>query len=235
MFMSVISISFESASRDAYVAVTNLVRPLIVVMVVPETISVEPSVGAEYALAELIAAQAEPVHTDISPVAELKYNAPVSNAFPSLSNVGGVVLDPRYLSSNWSYTVAALEAEVCAELAEVAAEDAEVDADVALVAAACAWYLAENSPPATAPVVLVAQSLAKVADAVASVELDAAAVADAAAEVALVAAAVALLAALVALVAAAVCDVKALDADVAAEVALVAAAVAELAALVADV
>ncbi len=72
MFMSVISTSFESASRDAYVAVTNFVRPLIVVMVVPETMSVEPSVGAEYALAELIAAQAEPVHTDISPVDELK-------------------------------------------------------------------------------------------------------------------------------------------------------------------
>ena len=83
----------------------------------------------------MIAAQAEPVHTDISPVAELKYNAPVSNAFPSLSNVGGVVLDPRYLSSNWSYTVAALVAEVCAELAEVAAEDAEVAADEADVAA----------------------------------------------------------------------------------------------------
>jgi hypothetical protein len=70
--MSVISISFESASRDAYVAVTNLVRPLIVVTVVPEAISVEPSVGAEYALAGLITAQAEPVHTDISLVAELK-------------------------------------------------------------------------------------------------------------------------------------------------------------------
>ena len=45
--MSVMSISLESASRDAYVAVTNLVRPLIVVIVVPDTISVEPSVGAE--------------------------------------------------------------------------------------------------------------------------------------------------------------------------------------------
>ena len=135
MFMSVISTSFESASRDAYVAVTNLVRPFIVVIVVPETISVEPSVGAEYALAELTTAQAEPVHTDISPVDELKYSAPTRRVFPSLSNVGGVVLDPRYLSSNWSYTVAALDAEVAAELAEVAAEDAEVAADEADVAA----------------------------------------------------------------------------------------------------
>ncbi len=40
--MSVISTSLEFASRDAYVAVTNLVRPLIVVTVVPEAISVEP-------------------------------------------------------------------------------------------------------------------------------------------------------------------------------------------------
>ncbi len=46
MFMSVISISFEFASSDAYVTVTNLVRPLIVVTVVPEDMSVEPSVGA---------------------------------------------------------------------------------------------------------------------------------------------------------------------------------------------
>jgi len=65
MFMSVISISLEFASRDAYVAVTNLVRPLIVVTVVPEAISVEPSVGAEYELVALIAVHEEPVHTFI--------------------------------------------------------------------------------------------------------------------------------------------------------------------------
>jgi hypothetical protein len=72
MFMSVMSISLELESSDANVVDTSLVNPFRVPIVVPETISVEPSVGAEYALAELIAAQAEPVHTDISPVAELK-------------------------------------------------------------------------------------------------------------------------------------------------------------------
>jgi hypothetical protein len=46
--------------------------PFNVVTVVPDEISVLPSVGAEYALAELIATQAEPDHTDIIPVAELK-------------------------------------------------------------------------------------------------------------------------------------------------------------------
>ena len=47
MFMSVMSISLELESRDANVADTSLVKPFIVVTVVPEAISVEPSVGAE--------------------------------------------------------------------------------------------------------------------------------------------------------------------------------------------
>lgn len=47
MFMSVMSISLELESSDAYVADTSLVNPFIVVTVVPEAISVEPSVGAE--------------------------------------------------------------------------------------------------------------------------------------------------------------------------------------------
>lgn len=47
MFMSVMSISLESESSDAYVADTSLVNPSTVVTVVPDAISVEPSVGAE--------------------------------------------------------------------------------------------------------------------------------------------------------------------------------------------
>ena len=46
--------------------------PLRVVTVVPDEISVLPIVGAEYDVAEFIATQAEPDHTDIIPVAELK-------------------------------------------------------------------------------------------------------------------------------------------------------------------
>jgi hypothetical protein len=45
--MSVLSISFEFASSDAYVADTNFVKPSSVVIVVPDTIRVEPRVGAE--------------------------------------------------------------------------------------------------------------------------------------------------------------------------------------------
>jgi len=47
MFMSVMSISLELESSDAYVADTSLVKPFKVPIVVPETIRVEPSVGAE--------------------------------------------------------------------------------------------------------------------------------------------------------------------------------------------
>jgi hypothetical protein len=65
MFMSVTSISFEFASRDAYVADTSFIKPSSVVTVVPEDISVEPSVGAEYELVALIAVHEEPVHTFI--------------------------------------------------------------------------------------------------------------------------------------------------------------------------
>lgn len=65
MFMSVMSISLELESRDANVADTSLVNPLIVVTVVPEAISVEPSVGAEYELVALIAVQPVPFHTFI--------------------------------------------------------------------------------------------------------------------------------------------------------------------------
>ena len=69
--------------------------PSRVVIVVPDEISVDPSVGAEYELAELIATHAVPDHTDIIPVDELKYKAPVRSALPSLSTDGAVVLDPR--------------------------------------------------------------------------------------------------------------------------------------------
>jgi hypothetical protein len=66
-----------------------------VVTVVPDEISVEPRVGAEYELVVLIATQADPDHTPIIPVAELKYNAPTRSVLPSLSTEGAVALAPR--------------------------------------------------------------------------------------------------------------------------------------------
>ena len=69
--------------------------PSKVVTVVPDEISVEPRVGAEYELVVLIATQADPDHTPIIPVAELKYSAPVISALPSLSTEGAVALAPR--------------------------------------------------------------------------------------------------------------------------------------------
>ena len=69
--------------------------PSRVVIVVPDAIRVEPRVGAEYELAELIATHAVPDHTDMIPVTELKYNAPVRSVLPSLSTVGADVLVPR--------------------------------------------------------------------------------------------------------------------------------------------
>ena len=45
--MSVMSISLELESSDAYVADTSFVKPFNVPIVVPEDINVEPSVGAE--------------------------------------------------------------------------------------------------------------------------------------------------------------------------------------------
>lgn len=74
---------------------TMSTTPLRVVTVVPDAISVEPRVGAEYELVVLIATQAEPDHTDITPVLELKYMAPVRSVLPSLSTVGAVVFEPR--------------------------------------------------------------------------------------------------------------------------------------------
>ena len=74
---------------------TMSTTPSRVVIVVPDTISVEPSVGAEYELAELIATHAVPDHTDMIPVTELKYNAPIRSVLPSLSTDGAVDLAPR--------------------------------------------------------------------------------------------------------------------------------------------
>jgi len=71
------------------------VKPAIVATVVPDGISVEPSVGAEYELVVLIATQADPDQTPITPVIELKYNAPTKSVLPSLSTVGAVDLAPR--------------------------------------------------------------------------------------------------------------------------------------------
>jgi len=74
---------------------TMSTTPLRVVTVVPDGIRVEPRVGAEYEEAELIATHAVPDHTDITPVTELKYIAPTSSVFPSLSTDGADVLEPR--------------------------------------------------------------------------------------------------------------------------------------------
>jgi hypothetical protein len=46
--MSVISCSYEFASKDVNAVERNFVNPINVVLVEPETIAVEPSVGAEY-------------------------------------------------------------------------------------------------------------------------------------------------------------------------------------------
>ena len=74
---------------------TMSTTPSKVVIVVPDAISVEPSVGAEYELVVLIATQADPDHTPMVPVTELKYNAPTRSVLPSLSTLGAVDLAPR--------------------------------------------------------------------------------------------------------------------------------------------
>ena len=56
-----------------------------------------------------------------------KYKAPITRASPSLSTVGAEDLEPKYLSSNWSYEAAA----AVAEFAEAVAEAAEAVADEA--------------------------------------------------------------------------------------------------------
>ena len=83
---------------------------------------------------EEIEPQAEPVQANIVADTEFQYKAPVIKALPSLSNVGGVDLAPRYLSSKESYEAAAEVAEDAAEVALVDA--AEADAAAALVEAA---------------------------------------------------------------------------------------------------
>jgi len=74
---------------------TMSTTPSKVVIVVPDEIRVEPSVGAEYELAVFIGTQADPDHTPIIPVTELKYKAPTRSVLPSLSTVGAVDLAPR--------------------------------------------------------------------------------------------------------------------------------------------
>jgi methyl-accepting chemotaxis protein len=71
-----------------------------------------------------------------------KYKAPLIRALPSLSNEGAEALLPKYLSSKASKELAALVADVAAEVAELDAFVAEVAALVALVAAALAELLA---------------------------------------------------------------------------------------------
>ena len=222
IFISTLSTSRPSASREAYVTDTSFVNPLIVPMVVPDAISVEPRVGAEYDAVELIATHALPDHAYMIESIELKYIAPVVRGLPSLSTVGGVDFAPRYLSSKASYEAAAELALVAALTADVAAALADAAAFVSDVAAAVAL--------AAADVALVAAAVALAAELVALV---AAAVAEAAAEVALVAAAVALAAAAEVEAAADAADVAAALSLAAALVALVAAAAAELAAAVA--
>ena len=65
----------------------------------------------------------------------LKYNAPATSAFPSLSTVGSLDLLPKYRSSNSSSEVAAAAAEFADAVAEVEALPSEVDALDAEVAA----------------------------------------------------------------------------------------------------
>jgi hypothetical protein len=73
------------------------------------------------------------LYTFITPAVELKYNAPVRSALPSLSTVGSDDLAPKYLSSKESKEAAALVSEVAALLAEVLALLACVLAVVALL------------------------------------------------------------------------------------------------------
>ena len=206
----------------------------------------------------VIASHALPVQTYISPLFVFQYKAPVSNALPSLSNVGTDDLAPRYLSSKESYEsaaavadAAALVALVAAALAEFADAVAEADALVAEVAAAVADAAALVADVAAAVALAaalvalvdaaVADAAALVADVAAAEADDADAVADAAALVALVAAELALVAAAdaleaesVALVAADVAEVAAADALDADDVALAAALVELVAAAVAE-
>jgi hypothetical protein len=82
-----------------------------------------------------IATHADPVQTFKAPVDELKYNAPVAKAFPSLSTDGAEDLDPKYVSSKLSKDAAADVAELAAAVADDAAAVAEVAASLALVVA----------------------------------------------------------------------------------------------------
>jgi hypothetical protein len=65
-----------------------------------------------------------------------KYKAPEIKALPSLSNVGAVDLEPKYLSSKLSKAVRAAALAALAVDAEPAAAVAELDALVAEVDAA---------------------------------------------------------------------------------------------------
>ena len=88
-----------------------------------------------------------PVHINKLLLLVFQYNAPVSNALPSLSVLGAEDLAPKYLSSKLSNDAAAafwLTRAAAAELDELVAE---VPALVALVAALAAEVAAEVALP----------------------------------------------------------------------------------------
>jgi len=117
-----------------------------------------------------IATQAEPLQTFNAPVDELKYNAPVAKAFPSLSTDGAEDLDPKYVSSKLSKDAAADVAELAAAVADDAAAVADEAASDALVVAVSLWPDAVEADEAEA----VADDAEAVADEAAAVALSAA-------------------------------------------------------------
>ena len=117
-----------------------------------------------------IATQAEPLQTFNAPVDELKYNAPVAKASPSLSTDGAEDLDPKYVSSKLSKDAAAEVAELAEAVAEFAELVACVDAVDADEEALDACVEAVDADEAAA----VAELAAAVADEAAAVALSAA-------------------------------------------------------------
>ena len=67
------------------------------------------------------------------PDTELKYRDPATRALPSLSNVGSLVLLPRYLSSKLSYAASVASRAASAAVCALPAAVAELAALVALV------------------------------------------------------------------------------------------------------
>ena len=112
-----------------------------------------------------IATQAEPVQTFKAPVDELKYNAPVAKALPSLSTDGAEDFAPKYVSSK-------LSKDAAASVALDAAAVADEEASAAFVVAVSLCPLAVEALEALAVAELalaVAELAAAVADEAAAV------------------------------------------------------------------